>query len=106
MRAPPLAEGADFECHWLEPHDPHEDFGLGVEYTDSEGRWYTATTGNDNAVVFDGRWLPRWDEIQPHWRTLKPAESQSQKSAFPAGVRPAEYGRGLRVRIARRRNGF
>jgi hypothetical protein len=103
VRVPPLAEDADFECHWLEPYDPQEDFGLGVEYTDSEGRWYTATTGNDNAVVLEGRWLPRWkpDEISPHWRTPTIVESHPQKSAFPAGVLPAEYGRGLRT-LARR----
>jgi hypothetical protein len=93
VRVPPLAKDTSFDCHWLGKANL---IGLGVEYTDSEGGWYTATTGDDNTVVSEGRWLPNWGhcEIKPYWKAPAYGAHEprwcERRSSFPAGYPPHE----------------
>ncbi len=92
VRMPPLAVDAELECEWL--FLPDGDMGLGAEYTDSEGRVYTSTTGDDRTVVLEGRFLPDWprEEVVPYWQlegdVFRTRVWGARESAFPAGVRP------------------
>jgi hypothetical protein len=66
VRVPPLSKETEFIPLWL---DHVNTTGLGAIYTDSEGVWYTSTTGNDLTQVFDGLRFGPWEEpeIGRHW---------------------------------------
>lgn len=92
VRLPPIAVDGELECGWLFLPG---DMGLAAEYTDSEGRAYTMTTGDDTTVVLEGRHLPSWsrDEVVPYWQlegdVFRVSAWAARASDFPAGVRPA-----------------
>jgi len=66
VRVPPLSKDGAFVCRWLGHVNTT---GLGVTYTDFEGRAYSSVTGNDLSRTFEGRKLPDWEEseIGSHW---------------------------------------
>jgi hypothetical protein len=92
VRLPPIAVDGEVECAWLFVPG---DMGLGAEYTDSDGRPYTSTTGDDRTVVLEGRFLPAWsrDEVVPYWQlegdVFRTRAWGVRASDFPAGIRPA-----------------
>ena len=66
VRIPPLSRDAEYVPLWLGHVNTT---GLGAIYTDSEGKSYTSTCGNDLSQVFEGIRFGPWSEaeISRHW---------------------------------------
>ena len=66
VRVPPISKDGAFVCRWLGHVNTT---GMGVPYTDFEGRPYSSIAGNDLSRVFKERKLPVWEEpeIGKHW---------------------------------------
>lgn len=66
VRVRPLGKDGANNCDWL---GRVNDTGLGVTYSDSEGRRYTSTLGGEILHTYEGDRLPKWGEatIEKYW---------------------------------------
>jgi hypothetical protein len=66
VRIPPLSKDGEYIPTWLGHVNTT---GLGAIYSDSEGKPYTSTCGNDLSQVFEGAKFGPWKEsdIGRHW---------------------------------------